>query len=86
MEPLNKLFIRVRELGFFSGIKVDEGKTIKEVTHLFFANDTLFCQSQERFLLNLKCVMLCFQVVSGLNINLVKSKMVRLGNGSNIGR
>lgn len=37
-------------------------------------------------MLNLICVLFCFQVVSGLNINLMKSEMVRLGNLSDTGR
>lgn len=31
-------------------------------------------------ILNLRCVPLCFQVVSGLNINLFKFELVKLGN------
>lgn len=30
--------------------------------------------------LNLRCVLLCFQAVSGLNINLEKFEMVRIGD------
>lgn len=33
-------------------------------------------------LLNLRCILLCFQAVSGLNINLAKSKLVIFGEGN----
>lgn len=39
-----------------------EGETAKEISHLFFVDATfLFCQPEERALLNLRCVLLCFQ-------------------------
>lgn len=50
------------------------------VSHLFFADDTLiFCQPYVRNLLHLRCVLLCFQGVSGLKINLQQSELVRVG-------
>lgn len=45
-----------------------------EVSHLFFVDDTLFfCKPDKRMILNLRGVLLYFQAVSGLNINLNKS-------------
>lgn len=61
MEGVNKLLTRSRELGLFSGLKMGEGEMTEEITYLFFANDILlFCQLEERSLLNLRCVLLCF--------------------------
>lgn len=34
-------------------------------------------------LLNLRCILLCFQAVSGLNINLTKTELVIFGEGNN---
>lgn len=66
-----------------SRLKVGERER-EEETHLFFADDTwIFCQPDERQLLNLIYVLSCFQVVFRLNINMAKSKMVRLGSGDN---
>lgn len=64
METLNKLLIRAGELEFFT-------RVTEEVTHLFFVDDSLiFWQPDEKIILNLRCVLLCFQSVSELNINL----------------
>lgn len=52
-----------------------------EISHLFSSDDTLiFCQPDEEMILNLRCVLLCFQAVLGSNINLNKSELVKLGN------
>lgn len=57
------------------------GENSLEVSHLSFADDTLlFCQLEKQFLLHLRCILLCFQGVFGLNINLNKSELVRIGD------
>lgn len=51
-----------------------------EISHIFFADDTLiFCQPNTSHLIFLKCILICFQAVSGLKINLHKSELVDLG-------
>lgn len=51
-------------------------------SHLFFAKNTLiFCQPETRSLILLRCILACFQAVSGLKINLHKSELVILGAG-----
>ena len=50
------------------------------VTHLQFADDTiLFCSSNQEEVVNLKQVLRCFQLCSGLKINLSKSLLVGVG-------
>lgn len=52
---------------------------VEEIIHLFFVYDTLlFYESDRRILLNIICILMGFQAVLGLNINLSKSEMVRL--------
>lgn len=42
----------------------------EEVIHLFFTDDTkLFCELDKGIMLNLRCVLMDFQTVSGLSIN-----------------
>lgn len=84
MQTLNKLILQAREVGLLGGLKVGDGETATEIIHLFFADDTLiFYKHEKRVLLNLTCILTCFQIVSCLSINLSKSKLVRLGNGDN---
>ncbi len=50
------------------------------ISRLLFANDTfIFCGNDPKQLSYLKCVLLCFETIFGLKINLSKSKMVRIG-------
>jgi hypothetical protein len=43
------------------------------LSHLLFVNDTLiFCEANLDLLHNFCCIFLCFEVVSGLKINLVR--------------
>lgn len=76
MEVQNKMLLRTRDMEL-KGLKVGEDKQMEEVTHLFFTDYTLvLCELEERIMLNLKCILLSFQVVSILNINLAKSELM----------
>jgi hypothetical protein len=55
------------------------------VSHLLFANDTLiFCEPKVEHIQHLKCLLLCFEAVSGLKINLSKSMIVPIGAMGNL--
>lgn len=65
MEALNKMHLRARYFELFKGLKVGDGERVEEVNHLFFVDDTfLFYELSKRTLLNIKCILLSFQVVS----------------------
>ncbi|XP_041002875.1 uncharacterized protein LOC121248468 [Juglans microcarpa x Juglans regia] len=50
------------------------------ISHLLFADDTLiFCEADNNQIRVLKALLLCFEAVSGLKVNLDKSKMVPIG-------
>lgn len=54
---------------------------MEKVTYLFFTDDLiLFYKLNEKVMFNLKCVLLSFQAVSSLNINLTKSEFGRLND------
>lgn len=84
MEAFNKLLNRAQEQHLIRGVSVGRSGVSTKISHLFFANDTLiFCQLELRSLLHLRCVLLYFQAVSGLKINLNNSEMTRIGgNGA----
>jgi hypothetical protein len=55
------------------------------VSHLCYADNTIFfCEPELEQVGYLKCILLCFEVVSGLKVNLAKSDMVQIGQVSNL--
>ena len=47
------------------------------VSHLLFSNDTiLFCDANVEQILQIRLLLLCFQFVTGLKVNVQKSEMV----------
>lgn len=73
MEALNRLLEQAKEVGMIKGIISGGSRSQTEISHLFFADDTLiFCQPEITRLLNLHCTLFCFQAVSGLKINMHK--------------
>ena len=86
MEALNKLLMRAEEGHFLRGFKV-QGRNNNPlmISNFLFVDDTLiFCDADVDQIGYLKCTLLCFEAVSGLRVNLVKSEMVPIGNVSNI--
>ena len=56
-----------------------------KVSHLFFADDTIvFCDNDCEQMVNLRCLLIWFQAVSGLRINLSKSSILPVGQLDNI--
>ena len=50
------------------------------VAHLQYADDTIILvQNVEEELINLKLILLCFEIISGLKINFLKSEVIVLG-------
>jgi hypothetical protein len=73
-----------RELlpGFSVGSRPSEAM---KVSHLLFADDTLiFCEPKVEQIQNMRCLLLCFEVASGLKINLSKSMIVLIGAVGNL--
>ena len=52
-----------------------------EVSHLLFADDTLvFCGADASQINDMGALLVCFEVVSGLKVNLTKSSLVPVGS------
>ena len=77
-ESLNVLFKRARDCGLIKGTKVgNEGPVI---SHLQFADDTIvFCDSEREEVINVKRILRCFELLSGLKINFYKSTVCGVG-------
>ena len=68
--------------GFHVGSSVSRGLL---VYHLLSADDTLiFCRPCESDLGYLRCILLLFEAMSGLRMNLSKSSIISIGEISNI--
>lgn len=44
MDALNGMMEQAKHLQLIKGVKVGRGDDAIEISHLFFADDTLFCQ------------------------------------------
>lgn len=78
MEALSRMFSASVGGGFFLGFSEgDINHGIINISHVFFAHDTLlFCEVDQGHIQSLRAILLCFEVVSGLKVNLSKSKVV----------
>ena len=55
------------------------------VSHLLFADDMiLFCDADEEQILHIQMLLLCFQAVTGLKVNALKSELVPIGEVPNV--
>lgn len=83
MKALRRLLEQAKEMNLLNDINIGGESSQTELSHIFFVDDTLiFCQPETSMLLNLRCVLLRFQAVSDLKINLHKFELVRIGDGS----
>ncbi|CAI0385094.1 unnamed protein product [Linum tenue] len=84
MDVLSFFISKLRDDGKIKGFCMDESNGRGEVTHLLFADDTLiFCEASYEQVLNILGTLVCFQAVSGLQINLEKSTMFVVGDVPN---
>jgi hypothetical protein len=86
MEALSKMLTVTVNRGLLSGFSV--GSRLSEglnISHLLFADDTLiFCGAIPHHLRILRVLLLCFEVVSGLKVNMAKSALIPVGNVVNV--
>ena len=87
MEALSRLLDGAVLAGHISGFTVGtRSNTPLMVTHLLFADDTLiFCDASASQVEYLQEILASFEAVSGLHINLAKSKLVPVGEVTNMG-
>ena len=86
MEALSCLFKRAKEGGFLSGWQLsDKGGAGVEITHLLFADDTLvFCEPSIDQVSYLSWLLMWFEAMSGLKVNLDKSEIIAVGRVENV--
>ena len=75
VETLSLIIQKASNLKLWEGIEVCKGGM--KVTHLQYADDTiLFCPPRLEYLLNIKMVLILFQMASGLQVNFHKSSLL----------
>ncbi|RVX19456.1 LINE-1 retrotransposable element ORF2 protein [Vitis vinifera] len=79
-DVLSRMLLRAEERNVFEGFRVGRNRT--RVSHLQFADDTIFFSStREEDLLTLKSVLVVFGHISRLKVNLDKSNMYGINLG-----
>ncbi|XP_028101318.1 probable amino acid permease 7 [Camellia sinensis] len=85
MEALGQLFTRAVQGGRLQGFAMGKAPAILSVSHLFYVDDALiFCDADVDQIGYLRCVLLCFEAVSGLRVNLAKSELIPVGEMATI--
>ncbi|KAJ9699874.1 hypothetical protein PVL29_005640 [Vitis rotundifolia] len=86
MEAFSRLIHRAVRGGFLSGCRI-KGRSGDgaEVSHLLFADDTLvFCEASQDQMAHLSWLLMWFEAISGLRINLDKSEILPVGRVENL--
>jgi len=85
MDTFSRMLSRAMVGGFVSGFRANNINTSLEVSHLLFADDTLImCDANSEHIYNLDHILMCFEAISGLKINLQKSELIAVGEVPNI--
>jgi hypothetical protein len=88
MEAFSRMLGAFTERGLISGFSVgSSGQDRVNVSHLLFANDTLvFYGANTSQIRHLGALLVCFEVVAGLKVNLSKSILIPVGHVENVGQ
>ena len=82
MEVLSRLLKRTENGGFLCGFKAGSHRHgCIHISHLLFADDTiLFCDASREQLLYVQLVLIVFEAITGLKVNVGKSEIVPVGD------
>jgi len=83
MEALSKMITATDDRGFLTGFSVGSRPPTINISHLLFMDDTLVFYVANPS--HLRVLLLFFEVVSGLKVNLAKFVLVLVGNVDNMG-
>ena len=86
MKVFSGMLKRMEGAGLLRSFKADGWQGGGEcVSHLLFADDIiLFCDADMEQILHVRMLLLCFQAVANLKVNVQKSEMVLLGEINNV--
>ena len=86
MEVFSRMVKRMEGAGLISGFKANGRRGRGEcISHLLFADDTiLFCDAEVEQILHVRLLLLGFQAVTSLKVNVAKSEIVPIGEVNNV--
>ena len=85
MEALSCLINRAVKGGFLTGCRIrGRGGSGIQVSHLLFADDTLVFSEDSQQMAFLSWLLMWFEAISGLSINLNKSELLPMGRVENV--
>ena len=86
MDVLSRLLKKTEDCNLIWGFHVGSVNSVGvRISHLLFADDTiLFCDASREQLLSIRLVLSCFQVFTGLKVNIGKSEIVPIGEVNNL--
>ena len=86
MEVFSRMMKRVEGAGLLHGFRADGRQGGEQcVLHLLFVDDMiLFCNVDVEQILHVRMLLLCFQAVTGLKVNVLKSEMILVGEVHNV--
>jgi len=85
MEALSKMLFGAVDCGRLSGFSVGSRLAVINISHLLFADDILvFSEANPNHLCYLRVLLVCFEAVFGLKVNLAKSLLVPIDNVDNV--
>ena len=86
MEVFSRMVKRMEGASLLSGFKANGRRGRGEcISHLLFADDTiLFCDAEVEQILHVRLLLLGFQAMTGLKVNVAKSEIVPIGEVNNM--
>ena len=86
MEALSCLINRVVKGNYLSGSRIADGRGEDlTISHLLYADDMLlFCEADNDQLKFISWILMWFEAMSGLKINLIKSEIIPIGPVTNV--
>ena len=88
MEAVSRMHGAFTSRGLISGFSMGSSEQARvNVSHLLFADDTLiFCGANDSQIRHIRALLVCFEAVAGLKVNLSKSALFPVGTLGNVGR